>query len=98
MTQALTTIERVYEDKVESLLDQYHNQLNYHEDAFHERNKHLDAREYAALRDEDQILAEILRVIEQIYTVNIPIALIIITEENDGRPRLTPDASAGPKH
>lgn len=79
-------IQYVYEDKVENLLDQYKQQLEFYENLFYKNHGKLDPLAYARLRDEDYVMNEILGVVAKIYEQSIPIALVVIDEIPDEKP------------
>lgn len=85
-------ITRVYDDRTENLLNQYKDQLAYYEDLFHSQNIKLSNTEYAEKRDIDPVMCEILEVIAQIYSREIPIALVI-TDNNGASPTRNPKAA-----
>ncbi len=75
-------IRRIYDDKTENLLDQYHTQLAFYENHFDKLNQHLTRDAYAMKRDADPVMCEIILVLTQIYDQSIPIALDI-TDDDD---------------
>ena len=80
-------IERIYEDSVENLLDQYTSQLQYYENEFYKKHEDLNPLDYMMLHEEDPIINEIMSVIAQIYDTNIPIMLKITDSENLEKPK-----------
>ncbi len=82
-------IRRVYDDRTENLLDQYHAQLQFYEDHFDKLNQHLSREDYAQKRDADIVMVEIILIITQIYDQAIPIALEV-TDGTEGHDVIGP--------
>lgn len=91
-------IQHVYEDKVENLLDQYKQQLEFYEHKFLKDNNKLTPMAFALKRDEDPVMNEILGVVAKIYEQSIPIALVVTDDGKAGPADLAgPGRSAGPR-